>query len=368
MKTTSDEEIILVKKRITNLGDGFNAALKQKLLTKAPRLQQHRLFWLLLDDKTYQPIIKSLGIIKQYKNGYYHQRALNKLADSGDSIQYKANIAEIIAVAYYMNKFMDDVNAVTWERRLSPSKNSVDITLNNYKKPINIEVTGLSDQKALSDFWSSRYYLKDVKDELQPLVLDNVNPRYGIIMSFGDFNLANGLPELDVKDFADFIRNCKAQGVGEYKYPIKDEGEAEVRILKLNKSPREYIEDMTVWSGWIRDSLRTISKVVLKADKQLPKGEFNFVDVCNLASMEDDDYYEAMLGQLQVTVNSASPKEHSEGYADNGISRLIHDNGYSEVHGIIKSGFDYFNNDETVKKVVANPRLKVPDEVYNLIA
>ena len=141
---------------------------------------------------------------------------------------------------------------------------------------------------------------------------------------------------------------------------------AEVMISPLNKRKQEYVADMTIWSGWLKEGLRIKSKVLEKAQKgQLPHDEINFVYVPNLAMLDADDYLEAMYGLTQIVV-SGNGQQSPLHYADDGISKEIEIGKLPPVNGLIRSKFDYF--DKTQRNVVTNNRQLVDDEVYELIA
>jgi hypothetical protein len=247
----------------------------------------------------------------------------------------------------------------------------VDITIHGYDKPINIEITGLTEMKEIQDFYkdSTAFRFK-----LRALVMDKDNPRYSYFVGFPgvdfvdvkDAGFVKEFMEKHVEDFANFIKTERAKGAGNYVYETADGIRASVKILKLNKAKKEYVENSFGWSGWLNDSFRIRSKVLEKARAQLPADEFNFVYVANLAMLDDDDYLDAMYGQLQIVVNTADLSKHRTRYADNGISKAVAEEGLSPVYGLIKSKLDYF--DKTKRKVIANNRVEIGDDILEAIA
>jgi hypothetical protein len=364
LKTTSNKEITIVEGRINSLGYQFETSFVAGLLRKMPRLNQHGLFWLMLDINKYQTIKQSLGVISNYENGKYLNKAINKLKSYNDSVQYNANVAEMVIVAYYMNLYPKKGNII-WERKIPNTQKSVDITLYVYPKPINIEVTGISDSYQIRGFHIDRY---TIKDQLEPLIIDNYNPKYSYLITFDDVRLNSETSNLDINKLALFINKSKLNGVGNYSYNIENEPRAKLKISLLNKRKKEYIADMTIYSGLVRDSLRIQSKVIEKAKNQLislPDNEINFIIVPNFAMLDNEDYIEAMYGLCVVRVNPNDHNDFEYGYADDGVSAITEKDGYAKIHAIIKSSFNYFDNHE--KFAVINSRRKPPDDVLDVI-
>ncbi|HSW37478.1 MAG TPA: hypothetical protein VLG37_03885 [Candidatus Saccharimonadales bacterium] len=371
MQETDAEEIKVV---ISRLGI-FNGMIKKEVvdaLSKPThRMKQHRLFYLLLDERSYMPIQHAMDVLRKYNDDGYIKKAINIVQRSGDPIQYSANVAEIIVAAYYIEKFGYEQGKVIWERNIPGTRNSIDITIQGYKKPVNIEITGLTEMKEIREFYEDHF---EFRSKLKELVINKIAPKYMYMITFpevGFIDLENiaffkGFIKNHLAAFANFIKDQRKRGPGEYTFTASDGAKAQVKIFPLNKAKKEYVECAFGWSGRLNDSFRIRSKVLEKAESQLPIDEYNFVYIANLAMLDDDDYIEAMYGQLQVVVNSAQPSQHRTQYADNGISQAIDEQGFAPVYGLIKSPYSY--NEPKDRKVISNNRLKIPKAVLDLIA
>jgi hypothetical protein len=343
LQLTTKEEINSVSHRLAIFDGKIKKPIEEALLKPVPRMEQHRLFYLLLDDRTYFPFQHALEVLKKYGDEGYINKAIRQVQKSEDPIQYNANVAEIVAATYYIEKFKYKKGKVVWERKIPATKRSVDITLNGYSKPINIEVTGLTEMKQIRDFYTDHFKFRS---KLKQLVADIKNPKYMYMVTFPDIGFVDvnstgtfrNFIEKHTEAFADFIKEERKQGSGEFTFTAKDGSRARVKVIPLNKLKREYVELAFGWSGQIKDALRIKTKVIDKAKKQLPPDEYNFVYIANLAMLDDDDYIEAMYGQLQVVGigSTLQPSNHSTQYADNGISKAIDEQGLYQVKSLPK--------------------------------
>lgn len=367
--TDTNDEDEAVRMRLKSLPIKLTDAQIKKVL-----MPGHLFYRRLLNDDRYEAIRKALEAISIYRNGYYLGKATKMLIQpSNDPVQYDANIAEMVAAGYYMHKFSDDDNAIEWVRKpVTGSLKSVDITIHKYRVPINIEVTGLNDPKNIRDFFAVN---ARIRDRIKEAVIDTENPKYLYVYDIEKPSGNTGSASTDysvldehLEEFIQFIREKKVSGPGEYEFRFNDTHVANLNIFPLNSSRDEYVDDMSMFGGWARDGLRIATKVIEKAEGQLPEGEINFVYVVNLSSLEREDYIEAMHGQFQakVSVTGNKPEVVDYRYADDGVSGRAQESGLSNINGIIGSQFDYFNLSSRL--IVRNPRQSVPEEVYELVS
>jgi len=367
---TDVEEINIVKDRLAILDGQLKSGIEEQLMQVHERTSQHHLFWLLLDDRTFEPFRHALEIFKKYGVNSYFKKAIRKAEDT-EPIQYNAGIAEVIAAAYYIEKFEFEKDKVVWERKVSERGNSVDITIFHNGEPINIEVTGLNEAEKIRKFWELSY---KISNELSEMVLDTEAACFAYFVSLpnDDFLKLKNLAHLNMirsellSEVGEFIIASKESGVGDYVFEKDGKPILNIKILALEKSEEEYVANLIGWADEITDNKRIRNKVIEKATYQLPKDEINFVYIPNLAMLSDTDYRTAMYGDMAVKIYPGMPNQSQWHYTDTGITKIVEQLNISPVYGIIKGKLDYF--DASTKLVIPSNRTIPTDEIIEIVS
>lgn len=322
------------------------------------RIEEHPLFFTLCDDNIFLYVRKAIRSIRNYANSTYFSKAIGKLTNNKLELDHKANVAEIIIVGYYLQKFHNNPKInVIWERKLPNNKN-VDISLIGSQN-INIEITAIHEDKKVREHFGFRYKLK-VKLTKK---LESFTPaKYSYQLSICNSRKNDKIwPNQAVDAFIDFVCDIRNKGVGKYLFEFEDEKLGSVIIMDLNKSKKEYVYDIDIWSGSLQEGRRVKDKIIEKAKDQLPENEFNFVCIPKLTLFCDDiDFQEAFLGQEQWHIGKNGAEGTSR--APNGAAFLINEKKYSPVHGLIYTGRDF-----SQKKIIYNPYQQIDGSIINII-
>jgi hypothetical protein len=294
----------------------------------------------------------------------YLPKSVKKLVQARSSIDQRAAVTEIIAVAYYLDKFSDSIDVrVEWERKLPNSTKVMDISLLGQFTPINIEVTAKDGDSNQRRHLELRHR---VKVAIEQAIEKITRPAYSYIFSLRSRDV-DGTTITDFTDhhtgnFVNFILEARKRGGGEYEFKVEGEVLASVVISKLNKVKSEYATDLDMWTGFLNDEKRIRNRIVDKARDQLPPGEINFVFVPNTGGFDEIDYQEAFWGKEQWQIGRKSGDIVRVNRKPDGAIQVIASKHYSPVAGLIWSGYDY-----SKKKFLKNPFNEVDEKIIDLI-
>lgn len=351
---TKPEEIEVVRQHIRVFEGKIPEKIIKLLLTPQERHSQHGLFYSLCDPRIATHLIKALQDIKDYNSSFF-TKAVTKLVNDPDKLNHPANVAEIVVVGYYCNKFMDHKSiCVKWERNIGNGNRNVDLSLLGHKLPINIEITGLHQDAYIRRHFDLR---NAIKVAIERVLLTLSDPKFSYIFSVPE---DSHFQEADIDGLVKFIIQKRADGEGLYTYENEGEKLASVEIKKLNTSKEEYADDSDMWTGWLNDDERLRSKVVEKAKNQLPNNEINYVCVPNLAGFDTIDVEEAFLGKEQWHLNSKGDLLGMSRRTDGAVF-IIKECNFSPVHALIHFKWNYQD-----KKIVYSPFDSVDEEVKSI--
>lgn len=359
---TKDEEIKVVKENLQVFENKVPQKYLDLLLQKQIRYSQHGLFFSLCNPAIYPCLLEAIEVIKRYDKPRYFPKAINKLVKGSGWIDQQGAVAEVIIVGYYVKKFAKDKKIkVEWERKISNSSKVMDISLLGLSKPVNIEVTA----KDRDERFRKHFELRDkVKVAIEQTAENFPDQHYSYIFSLvteeKDGKAITDFSEKHIQSFIDFIFEMRNKGEGEYDFIIGGEKLASIKITKLNKLDREYATHLDMWSGFMKDEKRLRNRIVDKAKDQLPQDEVNFVFIPNLGNFDDISFQEAFLGKEQWHIGREGIRGVSR--KPDGAIQVTAGEGYSPVHGLMWSGWDYLK-----KKTILNPLLEIEDELVDLV-
>lgn len=352
---TKPEEIEVVKQNIKIFDGRIPERIVKLLLTPQERHSQHSLFYSLCDPRISTHLMKALKDIKNYNLSFF-TKAVTKLVNDPDRLNHPANVAEIVVVGYYCNKFVDHKSIhVKWERNVGNGNRNVDLSLLGHKLPINIEITGLHQDAHIRRHFDLGNTIKVV---LERFLLTISDPKFSFVFSIPE---ESNFQEVDIDGFVKFILRKREDGEGVYTYQKNDKKLASVEIKKLNTLTEEYATDVDMFTGWLNDDKRLKSKIVEKARDQLPNNEINFICVPNLAGFDTMDMEEAFLGKEQWCLNSKGDFMGKFRKRDGAVF-IIQENNYSPVQGLIA-----FTKDYSKKKIIDNPLTVIDEDTKKII-
>jgi len=362
--TTSDE-IKIVKQNLKIFDGRIPKDLQSLLFNKQLRLEQYGLFFSLCDPYIYPYLLKAIESIKKYNYSKYLPKVVNKLVKNCDWFSHQTTVAEIIVAGYYFEKFMNDSSIIVeWERKVSETNKSVDVSLLGGDKPINIEVTGKSEDIRIREYFNLRYRVKtEIEKEVRKLPDQKYSYIFSICTKRGDGVSEKNFFEKYIPNFVNFILESRQKGLGKYSFEVDGKTLATVEIKELERLKSEYADSYRdIWVGWLKDYKRLKNIIVDKAKNQLCPNDINFIYIPNLSNFDDIDFQEAFLGKelYYVDINSKETRFSRE---KDGAINIINEKGYPIVNGVIYSKWDY-----SKKKMIINPLINLDKRVLSLIS
>lgn len=361
---TKPEEIDLVRQNLEIFDDRLSQKITNLLLSKQARIEQHGLFFSLCDSNIYPFLLEALRNIKKYNISKYFPKAISKLINNYEWFTQRTAVAEIIVAGYYFKKFFENnLFDIIWERKVTETGKSVDVSIFDKGKNIyiNIEVTGKMKDKRIRDHFNLRYM---TKIEIEKRIRKLPEQKYCYIFSILDKRKRESekIFKENIIIFVDFIIKIREKGVGEYDFVVNSKKLATVEVRKLQRLKREYADyHKDIWLGWLKDYKRLRHIIINKAKGQLPKDEINFVYVPNLSNFDDLDFQEAFWGKELYNVNFET-KETEFSRKSDGVISIVKENNYSPIHGLLYSKLDYSN-----KKLLINPFAECEKWIIDII-